>query len=88
MFRASSYEPGNRAGAVIGTKVFVSTLKKFKYWNINLYRLRLLYGFADCFNFNTTSAVENITDKNYAISAAMLMLLQFSLSNKNTVDFS
>ena len=34
---------------------------KPKWWNINLYRLQLLYGFVDCFNFTTTSVVEKHT---------------------------
>ena len=34
---------------------------KPKWWNINLYRLQLLYGFVDCFNFTTTSLVEKHT---------------------------
>ena len=36
---------------------------KTKWWNVNLYRLRLLYGFVDCFNFTTTSAVEKHTSQ-------------------------
>ena len=36
---------------------------KAKWWNINLHRLRLLYGFVDCFNFTTTSAVEHTSQK-------------------------
>ena len=34
---------------------------KPKWWNIKLDRLRLLYGFIDCFTFTTTSAVETHT---------------------------
>ena len=34
---------------------------KPKWWNINLYHLRLLYGFVDCFNFTTASEVEKHT---------------------------
>ena len=41
----------------------VSQETKPKWWNLNLYRLRLLYGFVDCFNFTTTSAVEKHTSQ-------------------------
>ena len=73
MFRASSYEPGNRAARLLRWMLLSVHLenfqpgrpgymhfkkKKAKWWNINLHRLRLLCGFVDCFNFTTTSAVE------------------------------
>ena len=35
-------------------------------------RLRLLYGFVDCFNFTTNSAVEKHTSQKYAISASVV----------------
>ena len=78
MFRASSYEPGNQAARLprwmllsvhLGnfqprsTWIHAVQETKAKWWNINLHRLRLLYGFVDCFNFTTTSAIEKHTSQ-------------------------
>ena len=37
--------------------------RKAKWMNINLHRSRLLYGFVDCFNLSTTSALEKHTSQ-------------------------